>query len=152
MILESEQMSDQHLEHAKLFELVFKWKVFLYMRRKNYKRQCLIILIVICWLVISRCKVSFINILHFTFRWFCGLSIQSQIGAYYTNLNYQHVHQGVQKISKIVINGSILITRFAIERLDKNKLFQKKIKRKYVKNFGWAVIKWSKRHYLFFWQ
>ena len=30
---------------------------------------------------------------------------------------------GVQKISKIVINGSILITRFAVERLDKNKNF-----------------------------
>ena len=29
-------------------------------------------------------------------------------------------HQDVQKISKIVINGSILSTRFAIERLDRN--------------------------------
>ena len=30
---------------------------------------------------------------------------------------------GVQKISKIVINGSILITGFAVEKLDKNKHF-----------------------------
>ena len=34
-----------------------------------------------------------------------------------------NVYQGVQKISKIVINGSILITRFAVGRLDKNKHF-----------------------------
>ena len=47
---------------------------------------------------------------------------------------------GVQKMSKIVINGSILITRFAVGRLDKNKHFSKnKIKKKCVKNFVWAV-------------
>ena len=32
-------------------------------------------------------------------------------------------HYGVQKISKIVINVSILIIKYAVERLDKNKHF-----------------------------
>ena len=41
---------------------------------------------------------------------------------------------GVQKISKIVINGSILIFRFAVKRLDKNKHLKKNIK-KVVKKF-----------------
>ena len=53
---------------------------------------------------------------------------------------------------EIVINGSILITRFAVERLDKNKHFQReKINLKIVKkNFSWAVKKWSKGIYYFF--
>ena len=33
------------------------------------------------------------------------------------------VYQGVKKISKIVINRSILIIKYAVERLDKNKHF-----------------------------
>ena len=61
---------------------------------------------------------------------------------------------GVQKTSKIVIIGSILITRFAVGRLDKNKHFsrRKKKSKKCVQNFGWALKKWSKMHLLsFFW-
>ena len=62
------------------------------------------------------------------------------------------VSQGVQKFSKIVINGSILNTKFAVERLDKKKtlLERKDIQKKCVKNFGWAVKKWSIRHFLSF--
>ena len=53
------------------------------------------------------------------------------------------------------MNGSILIFRFAVERLDKNNYFQKKQKfqKKCVKNFGWAVKNGLKRHLLYFlWQ
>ena len=57
---------------------------------------------------------------------------------------------GYQKISKVVINGSILILKYAVIRLDKNKPFRKKIPKSVVKNLGWAVKKWPKRH--FFWQ
>ena len=48
---------------------------------------------------------------------------------------------GVQKISKIVINRSVLITRFAVERLYKNKHFKKKKKnqKKCVQNFEWLL-------------
>ena len=58
----------------------------------------------------------------------------------------------VQKISKIVINGSILIFRFAVERLDKNKHFQKKKSKKVCKKkFGWAVKNGLKGiYYLFY--
>ena len=42
------------------------------------------------------------------------------------HLYCKRVHLGVQKISKIVINGSILIIKYAVERLDKNKHFKKK--------------------------
>ena len=64
-----------------------------------------------------------------------------------------NAHQVVQKFSKIIINGSILNTKFAAKRLDKNKHFQKKKSKNCGKNFGWAVKKWSIRHYLsFFWQ
>ena len=35
--------------------------------------------------------------------------------------NMYTVHKGVQKISKIVINRSILIIKYALERLDKKK-------------------------------
>ena len=48
---------------------------------------------------------------------------------YIVKCTIYNVQQGVQKISKIVINGSILITRFAVERLDKNKHFKKKRKK-----------------------
>ena len=37
------------------------------------------------------------------------------------------IHQGVQKFSKIVINGSILTTKFAVGRLDKINTFRKKV-------------------------
>ena len=71
---------------------------------------------------------------------------------FYSIYGNKHIQQGVQKFSKIVINGSILNTKFAVERLDKKKHFQREkiIKNKCVKNFGWAVKKWSKRHFLFF--
>ena len=60
------------------------------------------------------------------------------------------VHQGVQKFSKIVINGSILTTKYTVERLDKKEYFQRKQnnKKNCVKNFGCAVKKWSKRRFL----
>ena len=65
------------------------------------------------------------------------------------------VQQGVQKFFKIVNNGSILIIKYAIERLDKNKIFKRKRKnlKNCSKNLGWAVKKWHKRYSLpFFWQ
>ena len=39
------------------------------------------------------------------------------------SLERLYAHSGVQKLSKTVINGSILNTNFAVERLDKNKHF-----------------------------
>ena len=44
----------------------------------------------------------------------------------YVHLKVSNGQQGVKKISKIVINGSILILKYAVERLDKNKHFQNK--------------------------
>ena len=52
--------------------------------------------------------------------------------AMYSRAGVYTVLQGVQKFSKIVINGSILNTEFAVGRLDKNKHFEKKKKRKKV--------------------
>ena len=62
------------------------------------------------------------------------------------------VQLGVQKISIIDINGSILIIKFAVERHDKNKHFQrkKKYEKNVVKNLGWAVKKWPERHLQYF--
>ena len=50
---------------------------------------------------------------------------------------------GVQKLFKIVINGSILIAKYAVERLKKNKHLKKQNKKhkRVVKNRGWAFIK-----------
>ena len=65
------------------------------------------------------------------------------------------LHKGVQKISKFVINGSILILKYAVIRLDKNKHFKKNISKSVLKNLGWAVKKWPKRNllsFIFFWQ
>ena len=45
----------------------------------------------------------------------------------------------MQKNSKIVINGSISIIIYEVKRLEK---YQKNV----VKNLGWAVQKWPKRH------
>ena len=57
--------------------------------------------------------------------------------------------QGVQKTSKIVINGSILIIKYALERIDKNKNFQKKLKKSVIKYPGWAAKKRPERHLLY---
>ena len=39
------------------------------------------------------------------------------------SLVFQRNNQGVQEISKNVINGSILVIKYAVEGLDKNKHF-----------------------------
>ena len=49
---------------------------------------------------------------------------------------FADVQQGVQKISKIVINGSILVVRHAVERLGKNKQFQRE--KKFQKSVLWS--------------
>ena len=65
----------------------------------------------------------------------------------------QPVEQGVQKISKIVNNGSILVVRHAVERLGKNKQFQRR--KKIQKSVLWSPtqpLKMKKKgnYYIFF--
>ena len=67
----------------------------------------------------SLCNTAPEGKVHFFFL-FCTISIHS----IYDNFFETHsIHKGVQKFSKIIINGSILNTKFAVERLDKDKHF-----------------------------